>query len=398
MAIINDTGIASTQLTTYKTLLENSFKAALGADLDVDAQTPQGQLIGIIALALSNMDDAVVSLFQQLDIYNASGNQLDSYGALFEIARTLASSSTVIAEVTGVPAATIPVGSRAKTTNGDIFESTGVINLDGSGDGSGEFQSIETGQIQIDANTLTQIIDVIAGWETISNSTAGTVGELKQTDIEYRSDYFSELNKNAVATIDAIQSNVAAVDKVDSVVVHDNDTSSNVTIQNVTLLPHSIAVIVEGGVAQEIGQAISDSKTVGANTAGNNLGLQIAVVVDTNGGLIAKTVYYYPVVFVTVDIKMSISQYAAEPDTVDQIKTAIIAYFEGTYSADIPAINISDSSYLSRLYTPINSIGGFDVVSLTQEIQGSGTPQSVITPDLNKRLIVSNSSISVSIV
>ena len=70
MAIINDTGIISTSLNEYRILLQAAFRAALGADLDVSDETPQGQIIGIFAFNLSQLDDAIIQAFQQQYIYN----------------------------------------------------------------------------------------------------------------------------------------------------------------------------------------------------------------------------------------------------------------------------------------------------------------------------------------
>ena len=397
MAEITDTGITSTSLSEYKTELDLAFSNVLGADLDLDSQTPEGQIIGVTALTMSITDDAIVQMFQQLNIYNAAGNQLAAFGASFDISRTAATNSTVTATVTGIATTIIPVGSRAKTTNGDIFQSTGNITIASDGVGSGQFDSIDTGAIAIDAGTLTQIVDVVAGWETVNNSTDGTVGTTEETDLNYRNAYFAKLAKNAVGTVEAINSNVRSLTGVDDSKVFENDTGSSVVKQNVTLLEHSIAVIVNGGDSDEIGEAIYYSKTDGGNTAGEDTSLQTAVTVPTNDGATSTIIYYYPVEFITVTIDLIIEQYIVVADVIDQIKTAIINYFNGTLTATSSPIGIAESSYLSRLYTPINSVAGFDVVSLTQEIEGSGNPQSIITPNLNQQLIVTDDSISVTI-
>ena len=409
MATIDDTGIKSTSLSEYQTDLEQAFQNVFGQDIDLDSQTPQGQLIGIFALDLSQLDDSTVQLFNALNIFNAAGSQLDAYGNQFNIFRNPATPSTVTAQLTGSPTTLIPSGSRARTTNGDIFFSTENVTLDVSGLGSGVFQSQDVGAIAIDANTLTQIVDTdIVGWDTVDNAGAGTVGQLQQTDTEFRSFYYQTLSRNAVSTLDAIRSRVAALENVLEVKVFENDTAQNVILQNVELLPHSIAVVVKGGVAQDIGQAIFDTKTVGADTQGADLALQTAVVVPTNDGASTITIYYYPVDPVTVQIDLTIQLYQNSPDVINTIKSRIIEYFEGTFTGginedgsvqfDTSGIDIAEPSYLSRLYTPINSVTGFEVLNLEQQIQGSGTPMSVITPNLNQQLVVDVDSIDVTIV
>ncbi|MEE9451366.1 MAG: baseplate J/gp47 family protein [Gammaproteobacteria bacterium] len=397
MAVITDTGITSTSLNEYKTQYETAFKNALGDDLDLDPQTPQGQMIGILALNSSVIDDALVLAFQQLNILDAAGNQLDAYGAQFDIERSSATRSKTIVTVTGVATTIIPQGSQAKTTNGDLFSATGNITIGGGGSGTGEFEAVDTGAIAIDANTLTQIVDVVSGWETIDNPSDGTLGEDRETDSEFRIDYFNKLQKNALSTTDAIRSNILSLDSVIDARVFENDTNNLVVKQDVGLLPHSIAVVVEGGIPQLIGQTIADTKTLGADTEGDDTNIQTEVTALTNEGLTSIQIFFYPVEFVLTNISVEVQEFTEVPDLVNRIKTAIIDYFNGTFSSSIPPIGISDTSFLSRLYTPINSIEGFDVVFLTQEIAGSGTPESAIIPSLNQRLIVALDSIFITL-
>lgn len=397
MATITDEGIESTSLATYKSNLETTFQNSLGNDLDLDAQTPQGQMIGILSVGFSQIDDSIVQLFQLLNIYNCAGQQIDGYGALFNVSREAATYSTVIATVTGVASTEIPAGSQAETTNGDLFEASANITIESGGTGSGEFQAVESGPIEIEANSLTQIITNVIGWETVNNADAGTEGENEEDDLVYLNRYFGEIYKNANGTVESVRAAVLAVDGVIACNVAENNTSENVTKQSVELLPHSIAVIVNGGDSQDIGDAIYDKKSDGCDTEGADTGLQTAVTVSTNDGNYTITIYYYPVEFVSVTISIVIEQYDAVADTITQIKDAIIAYFDGTFSSDDDGIGIGDILYQSRLYTPINSVNGFDVVSLDQEITGSGTPQTIITPDLNQQLTVTSNTINVTI-
>lgn len=408
MATIDSTGIKGTSLTEYLELLGQQFQTAFGDDIDLSDQAPAGQLNGIYANTASDLDDALVAEYGYLNPYNMVGAQLDGWGAYFNIFRRPATPSTVTAQVTGVPTTLIPAGSRARTTEGDIFLSSEDILLDVSGNGSGAFQSAETGATPILANTLTQIVDTdVIGWETVNNADAGTLGQVQQSDTLFRQFIYNTIAVNAVSTVEAIRSKVLTLSDVLGCNVYENDTAANITIQNVTLLPHSIAVIVNGGTAQEIGEAIQFSKTVGANTEGANTAIQTMVTVATNDGQSSIDIYYYPVVFVTLQINVTIQLYQASPDVINTIKMRIIEYFAGTFNGgtnedgsiqfDVSGIGIAEASYLSRLYTPINSVSGFEVLDLTQEVLGSGNPQSVITPDLNQQLVVDEDNINVTI-
>jgi len=398
MPTITDTGITGISLLEYKEELENAFQVAFGSSIDLDPQTPQGQIIGILSLLLSQTDDVIVQDFQTLNIFNAAGSQLDGYGAAFNIERLSATSTLVNVIITGVPSTIIPEGAQAKTVNGDVFENLNDATLDGAGSAAAVFKSVEAGPIPANENSLTEIVTIIAGWETINNLTAGILGVDAQDDNTYRRRYFNTLNKNALATVAAIQARLNDLSDVIAAKVFENDTSENKTIQNVTLLPHSIAAVVNGGVAQDIGQSIYDSKTVGAGTEGANTSLQTAVVVDSVDGLETPVIYYYPLELIVVSIILTISVYDDIPEIPTAIRNAILNYFDGSFSSEIEPISIGDILYQSRLFTPINSVQGFDVVTLIQEIQGSGTPQTIIIPDLNQQLVTTSTDISISIV
>ena len=84
---IDETGVQATDLESYVSLLEEKFKDSLGQDLDVSPETPQGQLIGLFALALTNIDEDLVALSNGMSLNTAAGNQLDAFGTMLQIFR-----------------------------------------------------------------------------------------------------------------------------------------------------------------------------------------------------------------------------------------------------------------------------------------------------------------------
>ena len=408
MAVLTPQGIQSTSEADYKSELETAFKTALGDDLDLDSQTPQGQIIGILSQNASDIDDNIVAQYNALNLNVASGDQLSAYGALFDISREAATPSVVTADLTGVPTTIIPAGSRAKTVDGDLFESVESIILDGTGIQSGTFRSVNTGSIRINAGTLTQIVDVVPGWETINNLLAGSIGQDAENDITYRLSYLTKLARNAVAIVESIRAAVASVTSVTAVQIGENRSDSTIVLQNIGLPSHSIAVIVQGGTAQEIGQAIFDHISEGCGTIGTNPSLQTPVVISTNNNLLTETIYFYPVELVPLKIEIDVT--LTDPtagNVINTIKDRILEYFNGTFAGgtdsdgtpqfDTSGIQIAETSYLSRLYTPVNSVPGFEVLTMTQEIIGGSGSQDVITPDLNQRLTISVDDIGVTI-
>ncbi len=77
MAKIQAAGIESTPLTDYKQAIEALFTNAFGADFNLDPETAQGQMIGQLAFTLTQIDNAMVDMFNATDIYSATGKQID---------------------------------------------------------------------------------------------------------------------------------------------------------------------------------------------------------------------------------------------------------------------------------------------------------------------------------
>ena len=398
MPIITDSGVESVSLTEYKDLLEIAFKGAFGDDLDLDPQTPQGEIIGILALDFSQLDDAQVVALQQLNIYNAGGNQLDGYGSTYNIPRELSDYSTVVAQVTGASGTIIPTGSQARTIAGDLFQLLDPITISG-GFGEGKFQAVELGAVSIESNTLTTIISVVIGWDTIDNTADGTVGDTKEIDIDYRNNIFNRLYINSNGSVNSVRSALFSVNGVEDTRVFENVTNAIDTIQGIDLNPHSIACIIESTDATEddIANAIYDNKSMGCDTEAVDNVPQTAVTITTIDGQ-PQIIYYFPVEFVLIDIVVSIEEYDTQPTTTTDITNAILSYFAGTFSPSIPPIRIADTLYSSRLYQPILSVTGFDITALTININGNSvTNPEKITPELNQKLVTATANITVNI-
>ena len=87
MARVTAEGIEPTTLQGYINALEAAFRSALGPDLDMAPETPQSQLIGVLALTLAEADEALVAVGNGMARSRALGVQLDDLGSLLGIPR-----------------------------------------------------------------------------------------------------------------------------------------------------------------------------------------------------------------------------------------------------------------------------------------------------------------------
>ena len=384
MATVDTTGITPTTLDEYVELLNTIFQTAFGVNFNTDPETPQGQAIGNIALSMSQSDDQHVVTAQALDIFKAFGNQIEGIAAALTIEKREASNTVVTAQVDGVAATLIPEGSKASSDTGDIFESISDITLDGTGSGSGTFQAVESGPISVGISELTTIVSVVPGWETIDNSAAGSEGQDEELDSEYRARYFQTLAKNAVTPLESVVSAVREVDTVTDVKGSENDTDSSVVVDGVTLVSHSIAIVVEGGSDSEIGAAIRLKKTGGTATNGTT------TVLDPPNTPI--TFYRVSNIYIEVEVDITIDDNFPS-NGLELMKQRIYNYITGVFAGaadssyfETDGMTIGEDLVKNRLFTPINSVPGHVVNTLTMDILGDGGDQSSISADLNEKI------------
>ena len=87
MARVTAQGIEPTTLQGYIEALEAAFRSALGQDIDLAPETPAGQLVGTLALTLTEADEALVAVGNGMSRIRALGVQLDDLGSLLGIPR-----------------------------------------------------------------------------------------------------------------------------------------------------------------------------------------------------------------------------------------------------------------------------------------------------------------------
>jgi len=399
MATVSGTGITPTTLDQYIALLETAFKNVFGQDLDVSSETPQGQLIGIIAFSLTQTDEGLVSAYSATSIFAGFGQQLDALFSTLGVPRNAAQRSVVNVDLTGVATTLIPAGTRAKTINGDEFRLIEDAQLDGSGNLSTSMESVVTGAIPAEIGELTSIVDIVVGWETITNPTAAVLGVPEETDSDYRARYQRELSKNAIAPIESIVGRVSTVTGVSDVAAGENDTSAPLAVNGVTIPPHSVAVVVEGGTDQEIAEQIQIAKTGGTGTDGD-----VTVPITYTGGMIDIKFYRSTDIPFELDLNVTFSP-TAPGNAVALIKERIEEYVNGSLEGfdqnifETDGINIGETLYEARLFTPINSVPGVIVNTISLKLKSGGGGIPSIAAKLNEKVILeSQDDINITVV
>lgn len=211
-------------------------------------------------------------------------------------------------------------------------------------------QAITTGPIAQEANTITQIQTPVLGWDSVSNPFTATLGSNEETDSELRERFRESKYLRASNILESLYSGLISLSNVEEVQIYENDTDS--TDSN-GIPAHSFMPIVLGGIDSEVADTIWKRKPMGIKSYGNTT----VVIYDSQG--FSHDIGFERPVPVPIYININLTTDSNYPESGDElIKTSLISYFTRNFG-------IGDDVIYSRLYTPINSVAGHQVNSLS---------------------------------
>src|SRR6478736_3677452 len=317
-AVVPDTGTIESQVVA-------EYRNALGQDLVVTPNTPQGVLITAEVAARSTVVRNNAALANQINPNLAGGVFLDAIMALTGDERLPATFSSIPdVELTGVAGTLIPAGSQASLENGTLFESISDVTLDGIGMATVDFQAVDSGPVAAAAGALNLVVSAVLGWETVSNPEAAIPGVAVQSDQSARAGRRNKMALQGVALSEAIMSAVAAVDGVRSRVFRENVTDATATIDGILMIPHSIYVCVDGGTDADVAMALLTAKSLGAGWNGDT---EVDVVDPASGQTYA--VSFQRPEEVAVQTRLYVRNLSALTDPLNAVRDAVMAYVNG---------------------------------------------------------------------
>ena len=330
------TGVIISDTSVIQTDVENEFKDAFGTDLVISPNTPQGVLITAETAARVAVADNNAALANQINPNVAGGVFLDAIGALTGSFRSPATPSTVTVTLTGVSGTTIPAGSQVSdSVYQNVFQTVASVTIvDGSA--TVIMTSVLNGMIVAGANTLTQILTAVLGWETCNNPAAAVLGTTTESDEEFRNDLRVTLAAQGASTAQAIISAVNQVENVKSSKFLENIAPTTQTIEGVVMIGHSIYMCVDGGLPLSVAEAMQSKKSAGAaynnGASGAYGGTNVSqdVIVPYSGQTITVLFDTPDIIQIGVAISVVVTQSVQDPTTA--VQDAILNYANGLLS------------------------------------------------------------------
>ncbi|UEC23849.1 baseplate J/gp47 family protein [Pasteurella canis] len=345
MAKLVESGIVIERLDSILERIEQGFKRIYGQNINLDPDTPDGQMIGILGQIKVDLEELAEDVYKQLDPDLATGAWLEQRVAYAGLVRRKASYSYLRSVIlTGDPYAEIN-SLIVSDTNKVRWVLDQKVTLNESGSARVDFRSEELGAFSLNANTQLTIETITLGLNSVTTSVDAEIGIEEETDSQLRQRFAKSRAKNATNSAEAIEGGIGDLADVKQVIVLENNTSQT---DNIGIPSHSINVVVEGGNETDIAQVIYKNKGAGIGLQG-----QTSVNLMINGK--QRTIKFDKATPVDVHISMTLVRYEdfTEIDK-DEVKRMLSNV----------KFKIGEDVSLSRLYSPINTVGGFWVKSL----------------------------------
>lgn len=370
---IGPAGLTIDSLQTLIDSLTEQMQAIYGSDINVDSNSPDGQLIHIFCQTVSDLLELLQSAYNSFGYMQAYGTQLDQRLALLGIARKEGTQTTTPVLVTVNQALTLyGLDQTAQTvftvidTTGNQWQLVDTHVFSGAGSATLTFKAVIIGMIGVSANTITQQVTTVLGVTSINNpTTAGSViGTAEENDTQFKVRAGQSFSLAATGPADSVEAALNNIADVTDAFVVENYTNGTVN----TVPAHSIWCIVAGGTAAEIGQAIYAKKAPGCGMKGS----QSYTITRPNGN--SFVALYDLALSEDLYIKFSIIWRGGVALDNDSIVTALAAAL--VYKLNQPA-SVGD------IVTAMATIAPTAIVDLTgnQGVSDDGiTYESIVSP------------------
>nr|DAW07748.1 MAG TPA: Baseplate J like protein [Caudoviricetes sp.] len=346
MATLTETGIVIESFDAILSKLEQGFRAIYGQNINLDADTPDGQMIGLLAQMRMDFEELAQTVYNQLDPDAATGAWLEQRVAYAGLMRRAASYSYLRSVIlTGEPYTQLYAGVMVSDPNKTRWVLVSDVQLDSNGSARADFRSEQLGSYNLGKNTLLTIETVTLGLQRATTFENAEVGEDEETDPQLRERFWVSRTKNATNSAEAIAAKIRALPDVKQVRILENNSAQR---DKLGIEPHSLNVIVEGGENSQIAEVIYQNKGAG-------VGLQGAIAVTLQKHKEPRLIQFDRAVAVDIQIVMRCVRYEdfTEIDKEEIKRLLTLQKFE-----------IGQSVSLSRLYSPINQVGGFWIKEL----------------------------------
>lgn len=352
MAEITDSGAQGTTYDEYREAIREAY-FEIDPDWNLEPESPDGQQTDIWSEQLSILDDAVIAGFHAVDPRSATGRALDNIGAITGIERSDGTASTATVVFTGTNGTTIPSGTQVRNDDTDtLWETDTEVEIE-DGEVTVNVTCTTVGPEPAAVGSLSIIATPVSGVSSVTNEEAAALGTDRESDLLFRIRRNESVARVGDNQVDTMRAEIANLDGVQRVRIGENFEQAE---DDDGIRGNSLAIFVEGGSVEDIGEAIAATKAPGCglNRGNENFANEITEQSATPEGN-PMTVTFFRPELTTIYAHIVIDGDFDE----DDVKQAVIEYSQGELFGEgegfrRTGFGIGDRVPPGRLYTPVN--------------------------------------------
>lgn len=341
--------------------------------------TPDGALVdNLTSIRLAHIDDILHKI--NISRGTATGIDLDAFLLTsYGLRRKPRTNGTASITIYGDPGFIIPAGFEIVGKDTNPFRLLRDTRILPSGQVTTDFVETQFSTKQYLANTLTNIINTLNEVHRVTQPAVSTPGKPQETDYDFKLRAYlwgSLSNNSSFKSIMAWVSNLPGVTKCNG---YENKTNKTTTYQGTQFTPHSVGIVVLGGLDFDIATAISKSKPPGVPLVGD---VEVPLVIETKE---LKYNFYRPT---TVPLKFSIKVKLSHgyPNNYEKIiKEALVTHIDSLpinqtieYTQVVCVLNTLTSNFI---YTEVKMAKKTAPLLSTDNIDLDFTQMGSLDPD-----------------
>lgn len=336
--ILNADGLQVKTATEIRQDLETAFRNIYGNDINLDQNSPDGQLIGILTQAATDIRELATQVNNGFDPDMAVGRILDERVVINNIERNGGTFTTLNIDITvdrtvtlqGLDADFNNIDGQGYTVQDNAGSQFILVDTDTltAGTHSLTFRAKDIGQVETTIGTINTPVTVVLGVTAINNPSAPlNIGQNEETDAQLRVRRQQSVSQSANGYLNGLLGLVLAIDGVTDAKIYENYT--NTTDSN-GIPPHAIWLIAEGGANDDIGNAIYERKSYGCNMKGD---VEVNIITASDALFVAKFDRPTPVnLYVRFDIKRTNPVHVFDFDVIKDYIEDNVLYTIGQFS------------------------------------------------------------------
>jgi uncharacterized phage protein gp47/JayE len=347
--------------------MQDGVRARFGPQAQVGAHTAMGQLLQVPSIEAGDLWMAVRACYDSADPDNASGQQMGNIAGLNGVQRDPATHSGVKLDFEGTPATVIPAGSVYRAPNGPQWETTEEATIEGGGTVTDvPAQSVETGPITAEPDTITEAVTPIAGVTSVNNPLAAIPGRNVETDAELRQKREAGFSLASTATDPGVRARVAELDSVKQARVISNRSDD---IDALGIPAHSQAVIIWPAQLdnEPVWRVLLDNIAGGIRPYGDIQG----TATDSEG--IEQDVAYSLATAVDVWVEVQATKDPINYGGDDRVEVAVLAFFSGLLIGQTVVL----SQIARRVQTDVAGVTDIKILASTAGAPGPGDDSNI---------------------